>query len=178
MTMKTRKVVDLLLDHHRESRSGFPEAIYGAGKTPEQITRSFQELLGSTKKALATSCSPEALEQLRKKIRGVHVDELAKMAWVCGETGKTRGTVAILAAGTSDLSVAQEAAITLEFAGYAPRRFFDIGVAGIHRLFDHLDEVRQAEVVIAVAGMEGALPSVVGGLVSAPLIAVPTSIGY
>lgn len=176
--MKSKEIRDVLLDHHRESRAGFPEAIYGAGKTPEQIVRSFRELLRNSGKALATRCSPEALKALKKSVKNLCFDETARIAWVGKADPIKTGQAAILAAGTSDLPVAEEAAITLEFAGYEAKRMYDIGVAGIHRLFDKLEDIRRADLLIAVAGMEGALPSVVGGLVSAPVIAIPTSVGY
>jgi hypothetical protein len=178
MKQHTPKAPDALLDFHREARSGFPEAIYAAGKTPDQVVRIFAELVKISGKALATRCSAEMLDRLKAEIPGVHIDALAGMAWKKPRRAPRRGTVALLAAGTSDLPMAEEAAITLEFAGFQALRCYDIGVAGIHRLFSKLDDIRAADVVIAVAGMEGALPSVVGGLVSAPVIAVPTSIGY
>ncbi len=170
---------EAMLDFHRESRAGFPEAIYGAGKTPEQIVAIFQEFVQASGKALATRCSAPALTALKKAVPKANIDEASGLAWFIRKPRRPRSqVVAILAAGTSDLPVAQEAAITLEFAEYRVHRHFDIGVAGIHRLFGRLDEIRKADVVIAVAGMEGALPSVVGGLVAAPVIAVPTSVGY
>ncbi|NLI77433.1 MAG: nickel pincer cofactor biosynthesis protein LarB [Candidatus Riflebacteria bacterium] len=191
-----------ILDPGRERRAGFPEAIYGAGKTPAQVVRIFRALLDATGKALATRCPPATLRALRQAVPRLEVHEGAGLAWRvttptppspasrrhAGTPGAQSPAVggpdaagpraAVLAAGTSDLPVAEEAALTLEFAGFPVDRFFDIGVAGIHRLFGRLEAIRRADVVIAVAGMEGALPSVVGGLVAAPLIAVPTSVGY
>jgi len=170
---------EAVLDTRREERAGFPEAIYGAGKTAAQIVRIFRNLLSANGKALATRCSLASLKALKKAVPDVRIHEHAGLAWLNKVSAPPRpGRAAILAAGTSDLPVAEEAAITLEFAGFPVSRFFDIGVAGIHRLMNRLDEIRTADVVIAVAGMEGALPSVVGGLVSAPVIAVPTSVGY
>jgi NCAIR mutase (PurE)-related protein len=184
-------VPEAVLDPVRERRTGFPEAIYGAGKTPAQVVRIFQALLDRTGKALATRCSPAALRALRRAVPDLQVHEGAGLAWKIaadqarpgGERGRgasrsAEGLVAVLAAGTSDLPVAEEAALTLEFAGCRVERFYDIGVAGIHRLFGRLAAIRRAAVLIVVAGMEGALPSVVGGLVAAPVIAVPTSVGY
>ncbi len=180
-----------VLDPGRERRAGFPEAIYGAGKTPAQVVRIFQALLDSAGKALATRCSPAALRALRRAVPDVSVHDGAGLAWKIAVGRGPRATApgrradrpaaglaAVLAAGTSDLPVAEEAALTLEFAGLPVERFYDIGVAGIHRLFGRLEAIRQADVLIVVAGMEGALPSVVGGLVAAPVIAVPTSVGY
>jgi len=172
-------VPDAVLDVDREARSGFPEAIYAAGKTPEQTVAIFQALKKANGRALATRCPPETLAALRKRVRGVRIDERSRTAMsLPARLPAPRGRVAVLAAGTSDLSVADEAAVTLEFAGVGVIRCSDVGVAGIHRLLGRLDTVRRADAVIVVAGMEGALPSVVGGLVSAPVIAVPTSVGY
>lgn len=169
---------EAVLDLDREDRLGFGEAIYGAGKTPAQVVDIFRVFVEKRGRALATRCSPETMAALRKTFPKAGFDDRARIAWFPRVHHFGEGKVAVLAAGTSDLPVAEEAAITLEFAGIRAERFFDIGVAGIHRLFGRLDKIREAEVVITVAGMEGALPSVVGGLVRAPLIAVPTSIGY
>jgi pyridinium-3,5-biscarboxylic acid mononucleotide synthase len=173
---------EAVLDTGREERLGFPEAIYAAGKTPLQTKRIFSELLKKTGSALATRCSPETLALLRRSFPKATICETGRTAWhrttplTLDRFGGRK--VAILAAGTSDLPVAEEAAATLTFAGVTPDRCFDIGVAGIHRLLERLPLIRQADVVIVTAGMEGALPSVVGGLVPAPVIAVPTSVGY
>ena len=172
-------VPDALLDVDREARSGFPEAIYAAGKTPEQTVAIFQALKKANGRALATRCPAETLEALRKKVRGVRIDERSRTAVsLPSRKPAPRGCIAVLAAGTSDLPVADEAAVTLEFANVGVVRCSDVGVAGIHRLLGRLDTVRKADAVIVVAGMEGALPSVVGGLVAVPVIAVPTSVGY
>ena len=168
-----------ILDVSREARAGFPEAIYGASKTPEQICEIFIRLFDSTGKALATRCSDAALRLLIEKCPQVNVNHSCGLAWAVSEVVLCPwGRVAILAAGTSDIPVAEEAALTLEFMGFVVERLFDVGVAGLHRLLNRLDQFRTADVVIVVAGMEGALPSVVGGLVPCPVIAVPTSIGY
>ncbi|HEY9070743.1 MAG TPA: nickel pincer cofactor biosynthesis protein LarB [Candidatus Ozemobacteraceae bacterium] len=172
-------VPDAVLDVDREARSGFPEAIYAAGKTPEQTRAIFQALKKANGRALATRCPTETLAVLRKSVRGVRIDERSRTAvYLPARRPAPRGNVAVLAAGTSDLPVADEAVVTLEFAGIGVIRCTDVGVAGIHRLLGRLDTVRQADAVIVVAGMEGALPSVVGGLVAVPVIAVPTSVGY
>lgn len=172
-------VPDALLDVNREARSGFPEAVYAAGKTPEQTVAIFQALKKANGRALATRCPGDTLEALRKKVRGVRIDERSRTAMsLPARKTPLRGSVAILAAGTSDLSVADEAAVTLEFADVGVVRCSDVGIAGIHRLLGRLDIIRRADAVIVVAGMEGALPSVVGGLVHVPVIAVPTSVGY
>ena len=168
-----------VIDETREKRTGFPEAIYAQSKTPSQVVEIFEKMLSINKKALATRCSNETLVLLKKEIPQINIHNQSKMAWVSTDTKiNTNTSVAILTAGTSDLPVAEEAAITLEFAGYLVERVFDVGVAGIHRLLSRIKTIEQAGVVIVIAGMEGALPSVVGGLVSKPVIAVPTSIGY
>ncbi len=169
---------DVCLDTGREHRTGFPEAVFGAGKSVEQIVKAFFGLIEHQGKALATRCSPEALAALKKENRKVQIHELSGMAWYKEKRDKPRGLVAIAAAGTSDLRVAEEAGLTLEFAGIGVERVYDVGVAGIHRLLDRLPVFQQADAAIVVAGMEGALPSVLGGLTSIPLIAVPTSVGY
>jgi len=170
---------DAVLDINREKRTGFPEAIYAASKTPGQVVEIFKKMMAANGKALATRCTDEALDSLEKNIPEISVHRLSRMAWMRSDVELFPGaSIAILAAGTSDLPVAEEAALTLEFSGYRVERIFDVGVAGIHRLFGRMDRVKDASAVIVVAGMEGALPSVVGGLVPCPVIAVPTSVGY
>lgn len=168
-----------VLDLAREQRAGFPEAIYGAGKTPQQVCDIFARMLQASGKALATRCSVATMELLAQKCPEANICHSCGLAWANSEIlVHAWAKVAILAAGTSDLAVAEEAALTLEFCGYHPEKIYDVGVAGIHRLFNRIDKFVDADVVIVVAGMEGALPSVVGGLVSCPVIAVPTSVGY
>jgi pyridinium-3,5-biscarboxylic acid mononucleotide synthase len=179
---------DIIMDLERETRTGFPEAIYGGGKTIEQSVRAFTALVKRGGKALATRCSREALDAISVAHPGTFIHELAGVAVFPAparrEAAAARSEadaavdVAVLAAGTSDLPIAEEAALTLEFSGFVPDRLFDVGIAGIHRLFERLDRVHSARVVIVCAGMEGALPSIVGGLSSVPIIAVPTSVGY
>ena len=167
------------VDHHRTLRKGFPEVIYGAGKTPEQVVAIAERLLASEQRVLVTRVGPEHADAfLRRFPTAVH--HVAARCLTC-ETQplpRRRGVVAVVAAGTSDLPVAEEAAVTAEFMGNPVRRIYDVGVAGIHRLFARLPDIQSASVVIVVAGMEAALPSVVGGLVGRPLIGVPTSVGY
>lgn len=168
-----------VLDFAREKRAGFPEAVYGAGKTPEQVCAIFRKLFENNGKALATRCSEEAIRCLEKEFPDVNVDRSSSLVWLRSDVELyPSGKISVIAAGTSDMSVAEEAALTLEFSGYMPERIYDVGVAGIHRLFERIDRFADSDVVIVVAGMEGALPSVVGGLVSCPVIAVPTSVGY
>jgi NCAIR mutase (PurE)-related protein len=167
------------VDTHRALRKDFPEVIFGAGKTPEQVVKIAQRLLQNESTVLITRATPEHARAVRKKIKAAVYHESARCITI--ETkprSKRPGTIAVVCAGTSDLPVAEEAAITAEIMGNTVVRIADVGVAGVHRLFGQLDRIQSANVVIVVAGMEGALPSVVAGLVSKPLIAVPTSIGY
>lgn len=170
---------DAVLDVDRERRIGFPEVIYGAGKTPQQVCDIFARLFSANGRALVTRCSEETMSMLAEKCPQANINRTCGLAWAVSEIELSPGaSVAIIAAGTSDLAVAEEAALTLEFCGYMAERIYDVGVAGIHRLMNRLPRFRDADAVIVVAGMEGALPSVVGGLVGCPVIAVPTSVGY
>jgi NCAIR mutase (PurE)-related protein len=169
------------VDHHRALRNGFPEAIFGAGKTPEQIAAIAERIAAKGDGVLATRVSPEAAELLVSRIPGIEIGETGRTAYLAPEkplVRRVRGDVLVVTAGTSDLPVAEEAAVTAHAFGCPVKRLTDVGVAGIHRILSQGDVLRGAAVVIVVAGMEGALPSVVGGLVSAPVIAVPTSVGY
>jgi NCAIR mutase (PurE)-related protein len=167
------------VDTHRALRKGFPEVIFGAGKTPEQVLKIASKLVEREQRVLVTRITPEHARLLRKNFKSAIYHELAR----CLTIEKTRaekrsGKIVVACAGTSDLPIAEEAAITAEIMGNHVERISDIGVAGVHRLFGRLDAIQSANVVIVVAGMEGALPSVVAGLVSKPVIAVPTSVGY
>ncbi|WP_166240647.1 nickel pincer cofactor biosynthesis protein LarB [Paenibacillus turpanensis] len=168
------------LDLSREKRTGFPEVIYGEGKTAEHILAIFRRFAESADRVLATRVSPEKAALVTAAVPGSVYHETARaITWFRKPTSTDGGHyVAVVCAGTSDLPVAEEAAVTLEAMGCRAERIYDVGVAGIHRLFAKLEPIRQASVVIVVAGMEGALASVIGGLISRPLIAVPTSIGY
>lgn len=168
------------IDHHRALRQGFPEVVYGAGKTSEQICEIGVRIASRGDALLVTRIAPDAAEQLRLALPGVEIDAMARTAYLPGKEPPPRGegTVAIVTAGTSDLPVAEEAAVTLRALGNCVSRITDVGVAGIHRVLARRDELSTAAVLIVIAGMDGALPSVVGGLVSAPVIAVPTSVGY
>ena len=167
------------VDHHRAIRKGFPEVIYGSGKTPNQVCDIATSLLQASDKLLITRASLETFEYVKDKITDAKFDSDSKTIVVnrAEHEEKTKGVV-VASAGTSDISVASEAAITAELMGCEVKKEFDIGVAGLHRLIDRLPLLRQATVVVAVAGMDGVLPSVLGGLLQAPIIAVPTSIGY
>jgi NCAIR mutase (PurE)-related protein len=168
------------IDHHRALRQGFPEVIYGAGKTPEQICAIAAQIAAQGDGVLVTRISPDAAESLRVAFPGMEINLVARTAYLAGGQPPPpgTGTVAVITAGTSDLPVAEEAAVTLTALGNCVARITDVGVAGIHRVLARRDELTSAAVVIVIAGMDGALPSVVGGLVSAPVIAVPTSVGY
>lgn len=168
------------LDHHRELRTGVPEVILGQGKTPQQVAEIFQRLASSNGRALATRVQPDVYARIRDRLpQGTQYHELARVLYLEREANPPRRPgIVVLSAGTSDMPVAEEAAISAEWMGNRVERVYDVGVAGLHRLLHHLPILQQARVIIAVAGMEGALPSVVGGLVSCPVIGVPTSVGY
>jgi NCAIR mutase (PurE)-related protein len=168
------------LDHHRELRCGWPEVVYCTGKTPAQVAGIFAAMSSRRPGVLGTRASVEHYEATRSLVRDVQYDALSRCLWIDREAATRRRVpgVTVVAAGTSDLPVAEEACRTLDLFGHEPRRVFDVGVAGLHRLLSHLDELQASNVVVVVAGMEGALPSVVSGLVAAPVVAVPTSVGY
>lgn len=168
-----------LIDHHRELRTGVPEIVFGAGKTPEQIAAALRELARRAGGAIATRIDPARAEALRQLVPEVAIHELARIAILGVPAARPAAApIAVVCAGTSDLPVAEEAALVAEFLGAPVVRVSDVGVAGLHRLLGRLDAIRGAAIVIAVAGMEAALPSVLGGLVDCPLVAVPTSVGY
>lgn len=167
------------VDHHRALRVGMPEVILGQGKTPAQVGEIFARLARHSKNVLATRASEEQFAAAKKKVRGTEYRALARAITLRRDRkiyGK--GTIAVVSAGTSDVPVAEEAVVTAELMGNNVEHFYDVGVAGIHRLLAHREALTKARVVIVCAGMEGALPSVVGGLIGVPVIAVPTSIGY
>lgn len=168
------------IDHHRALRQGFPEVIYGAGKTREQIVAIAERIAERNGGFLATRLAPEASEALANRFHRVEINPVARTAHLRGAEPPAagRGVVQIVTAGTSDLPVAEECAVTAGALGNRVARMTDVGVAGIHRLLARKDELFDAAVVIVIAGMDGALASVVGGLVRVPVIAVPTSVGY
>ena len=168
------------VDTHRHLRTGFPEVVLGQGKTPEQIAAILVQLAAAGSTALATRVSPEAAALVLAAVPAARYLPVPR-AIVVGPTpapDRGRGAIAVVSAGTADIPVAEEAALTAELAGNRVERLFDVGVAGIHRLLASRAVVEQAEIAIVVAGMEGALPSVVAGLFARPVIAVPTSVGY
>ncbi|HKS72047.1 MAG TPA: nickel pincer cofactor biosynthesis protein LarB [Terriglobales bacterium] len=167
------------VDHHRRLRAGMPEVIFGQGKTPAQLTGIFERLAKHGGNILATRADAKQFAAVKKKLRRVaYHDKARAITLVQDEAVYGKGTIAIVSAGTSDIPVAEEAVVTSEIMGNAVQRLYDVGVAGIHRLLAHREVLAKARVVIVCAGMEGALPSVVGGLVGVPVIAVPTSVGY
>ncbi|MBM3948271.1 MAG: nickel pincer cofactor biosynthesis protein LarB [SAR202 cluster bacterium] len=167
------------VDHHRGVRKGFPEVVFGAGKTPEQVASLAVALLKKSDRLLVTRASEAAFDAVREVAPDATYESVARAIAVDRRARpKKLPGVTVVCAGTADLPVALEACITAEMMDCRVERFFDVGVAGLHRLLEHVAELRRANVVVAVAGMDGVLPSVVGGLVSAPVIAVPTSVGY
>ncbi len=167
------------VDHHRALRAGMPEVIFGEGKSPAQVAAIFARLAKHGGNILATHASEKQFAAVKKKIRAAEYRELARAIVLQRDRGRHgKGTVAVVSAGTSDIPVAEEAVVTAELMGNEVEHFYDVGVAGIHRLLANREALAKARVVVVCAGMEGALPSVVGGLVGVPVIAVPTSVGY
>ena len=167
------------VDAHRALRQGFPEVIFGAGKTPEQVAAIAAKVMEREDRVLVTRATAEYATAVAAKLpAAVHHESARCISVEAKRLAKRPGSIAILCAGTSDLPVADEAAVTADFMGNKVVRANDVGVAGLHRLLTNMPTVREANVIIAVAGMEGALPSVVAGLVHRPVIAVPTSVGY
>jgi len=168
-----------LIDHHRELRQGAPEVVYGAGKTPEQLKTIVERILAHGSNLLVTRLDAVAGGALHDAFPDTDYDPLGRtLSLVRGDAVPHAGTVAVVCAGTSDLPVAREALTTARVLGYACEAVSDVGVAGLHRLLAKSEQLHRADVLIVVAGMEGALPSVIGGLVAVPIIAVPTSVGY
>jgi len=169
------------VDHHRQLRRGFPEVIFCPGKTTEQIIRIFESLASKGNNVLATRASPEVFDALARtgKFPKARYEEQARaIVLEQAELPPSKSTLPIVTAGTADLPVAMEAKVTAEIMGQRTELICDVGVAGLHRLLGHLPDLQKANIIIVVAGMDGALASVLGGLVSCPVIAVPTSIGY
>ena len=167
------------LDHHREVHKGQPETVFGLGKTPEQVIKISREIIAKGSNLLVTRIEAGAWALIRRRLRGLTYSELGRTITLKQKPPVMgRGKIAVVTAGTSDIPVAEEAFVTADILGNETERIYDVGVAGLHRLLDQFDRLRRARVIITVAGMEGALPSVVAGLVSVPVVAVPTSIGY
>lgn len=167
------------IDHHREIRTGYPEIVYCAGKTTEQVTGIFQAMMKKENNIIGTRADEYMYESVNKIIPEAIYYKVARIISIQKKkVDPPESKIAVITAGTSDIPVAEEAAVTAELLGNMVLRIFDAGVAGIHRLVDKLPEIRKCRVIIVIAGMEGALASVVGGLVNQPVIAVPTSVGY
>ena len=166
------------LDHHRELREGFPEVVLGTGKTPSQVSAIAERIAARSGRLLVTRASPEQMAAVAERVPDAVYHADARAITVERIVVSRAPGIMVLCAGTADLPVAEEAALTAEMMGNAVERHYDVGVAGIHRLLDRVAQLRRARALVVVAGMEGALPSVVAGLVSTPVIAVPTSVGY
>lgn len=166
------------VDHHRSLRQGFPEVILSEGKTPDQVTAIARQLLKSGGPFLATRVTPQIAKLLKRLSRKAVYHELARIVSVSHSKHAGAGSIVIVTAGTSDIPVAEEARVTAEVMGSQVQTLYDVGVAGLHRLLDRQAILHEAHVLIVVAGMDGVLPSVVGGLVDKPIVAVPTSQGY
>jgi len=170
------------VDNHRSIRQGAPEIIYGEGKTPEQIVSIIEVLIKGGNDAIITRTNKDVFKQVKKKYKKAVYNEQARMIVIKrrkkDKEKENTGLILVISAGTSDIPVAEEAAVTAEAMGNKVERLFDVGVAGIHRLLDNVNLITSATVLVVVAGMEGALPSIVGGIVDKPVIAVPTSVGY
>jgi hypothetical protein len=166
------------VDHHRELRLGFPEVIFGEGKSAEKIIEIMRSMKDKEGRILVTRLSPDKAILLNQCFPEGRYNEVARAFYILKESQRLIGNVLVVSAGTSDMPVAEEAAVTAEVMGSFVERVYDIGVAGIHRVFSNSEKFQKASVIVVVAGMEGALPSVVGGLFPKPIIAVPTSVGY
>jgi hypothetical protein len=168
------------IDHHRSVRIGYPEIVYGEGKTPAQIIGIVESLKERQSRVLVTRVDQDKAKLILESLDYLEYNPMAKTMLFSGaeDEDDNRGLVLVVAAGTSDMPVAEEAAVTAKALGNRVDTLFDVGIAGIHRLLGHIERLRAADAIIVVAGMEGALPSVVGGLVDGPVIAVPTSVGY
>lgn len=185
MRLKSFSVEDLgfaKLDHHRSVRNGFPEVIFAESKTPKQVCKIFKALLQKNNTVIATRANETHFEVVKKEISNAIFDDMARIIYVTdleiNKLVQKHRYIAVCTAGTSDMPVAEEAALTAELMGNRVERIYDVGVAGIHRLFNNSERILNADVIIVIAGMEGALVSVIGGLTDKPVIAVPTSVGY
>ncbi len=166
------------VDHHRALRTGYPEVVFCQGKTHEQVEKIFQSLEKHNDNILLTRAEPELFLKLQKIDGRLAYNELGRTITLEAEDREKSGSVLVISAGTADIPVAEEAAVTASISGAKVERIYDAGVAGIHRLLAHNEKIQGARCIVAVAGMEGALPSVVGGLAPCPVIGVPTSVGY
>ncbi|MCL1853129.1 MAG: nickel pincer cofactor biosynthesis protein LarB [Peptococcaceae bacterium] len=177
--MDNRNIEFACVDVERQNRQGFAEVVFCQGKTHEQVVSILEILLRECQgNVLATRVDPILYDYVAERLEGLEYNDLARtMVWRRGPQAE-EGRILVISAGTSDVPVAEEAAVTASVMGNRVERLYDVGVAGIHRMLEHMDVIRQARVLVVVAGMDGALPSVIGGLVDTPVIAVPTSVGY
>jgi NCAIR mutase (PurE)-related protein len=167
------------IDHHRELRRGFPEMVYGGGKTEDQILKIALEILKKRSNLLVTKVEPAVFKKIKKDIPAIRYNALGKIAYLKKKKPSPgKGKIVIITAGTSDIPIAEEASVTCDLLGNEVEKIYDVGVAGIHRLFGEIEKIKDARVIIVIAGMEGALPSVIAGITDIPIIGVPTSIGY
>ncbi len=167
------------VDHHRALRAGAPEVVFGPGKTPAQLAQIFARLARAGNSVLATRCTPQQYAAVRRRVRKAEFRPLARAIVLRRKTApRGKGKIVVISAGTSDIPVAEEAVVTAQIMGNEVQHIYDVGVAGIHRLLANREAISGARVIVVCAGMEGALPSVVGGLARVPVIAVPTSVGY
>lgn len=166
------------IDHHRALRKGFPEVVFGEGKQPHQVAAIVDSLAQASERVLVTRATPECYQAVQGRVPDVEYHATARAITLNRAGPPTRPGVMVLCGGAADIPVAEEAAVTAGLMGSIVERAYDVGVAGVHRLLDELPRLEQARAIVVVAGMEGALPSVVGGLVAVPVIAVPTSVGY
>lgn len=177
--MRFESIGHATIDHHRQLRQGFPEVILCEGKTPEQTAEIAYRIHKRNQPLLATRANSDHFKAVKKKVRAARYHQFARVITANDpKIIENKKVILVITAGTSDIPVAEEAAITAMMFGNKVERLYDVGVAGIHRLLSHSGKILNSSVIIAVAGMEGALPSVIGGLVDVPVIAVPTSVGY
>ncbi|MCX6005002.1 MAG: nickel pincer cofactor biosynthesis protein LarB [Chloroflexi bacterium] len=178
-TLPYEEMLHAKIDHHRSLRTGFPEVIYGPGKTRSQLLAIIERMILKSERILVTRVDEKTFQSVRARIQDAEYNASAQAIVINrSKTKKYIPGITVVTGGTADIPVAEEAALTAELMGNKIERIFDVGVAGIHRLFDHLHIIRSSRVVVAVAGMDGVLPAVLGGLVTCPVIAVPTSVGY
>ena len=166
------------IDHHRALRKGFPEVVFCQNKTTEQVAAIVKKLAGNNADVLATRATEEMFKEVKKQIKNAEYNKMAKTISIIKNKKRKTGKILILSAGTSDINVAEEAAVVAEAMGNKVERLYDVGVAGLHRLLSNKEKLSDASVIVIVAGMDGVLPSVVSGLFGKPIIAVPTSVGY
>jgi len=179
-TLPFEDIGEAVIDHHRPLRKGFPEVIFGEGKDAEQVIAIMERMMEAQDDILVTRIAEEKAQAVLQRFPTAHYHQRARAVTLQVSEGevKGKGVILVISAGTSDIPVAEEAAVTATIMGNRVETIYDVGVSGVHRLLNHREKLMEANVLIVVAGMEGALPSVVGGLVARPVVAVPTSVGY